>query len=226
MRGAAPWVTLTNFMSRFWRWVLAMMGVAGLGLVAVVLFGASLRDRLLDHNVQRESHTLIEAVKKVARLTTVEMNVSSFELRKDQKNLFGLLPIKCEKTVAIFYRGKVAAGFDLDDKTSLTVSTAGASASGGGRRLLVELPAPRLLYTDAPAPEVIVADGSLCNQLEASDYQSLHAEARVAVERQALAGGILKRAEDQARELIRAVALPLGFEVEVRTRTAILSSAR
>jgi hypothetical protein len=192
------------------------------GAAVVVLLGASLRDRLAGHRVERESHTLIEAVKKVAKLTTVEMNVSSFELRKDQKNLFDLLPIKCEKTVAIFYRGKVAAGFDLDDKTSLNVTV----AAPGTRRLLVELPAPRLLYTDAPAPEIIVADGSVCNRLEASDYQRLSGEAREAVERQALAGGILKKAEDQARELIRAVALPLGYEVEVKTRRSLISDAR
>jgi hypothetical protein len=207
-------------MSRLSRWVLAIAGVMALGIGAFVMFGLSLRERLADHRVERESHTLIEAVKKVAKLTTVEMNVSSFELRKDAKNLFGLLPIKCEKTVAIYYKGKVAAGFDLDDKTNLTVTV---TAPPSGRRLLVELPAAKLLYVDAPAPEIIVADGSVCNRLEASDYQRMTAEAREAVERQALAGGILKKAEDQARELIRAVAQPLGYEVDVKTRGSLLS---
>jgi hypothetical protein len=210
-------------MSRLSRWILVLAGLAALGAGAFVMFGLSLREQLADHRVQRESHTLIEAVKKVAKLTTVEMNVSSFELRKDAKNLFGLLPIKCEKTVAIYFRGKVAAGFDLDDKTNLTVTVAGPASN---RRLLVELPAPRLLYTDAPAPEIIVADGSVCNRLEASDYQRMTVEAREAVERQALAGGILKKAEDQARELIRAVGMPLGYEVEVKTRGALVSEAR
>jgi hypothetical protein len=195
----------------------------GLGVGAFGWFAADLRARLGDHRVERESHTLIEAVKKVARLTTVEMNVSSFEQRKDAKNLFGLLPIKCEKTIAVYYKGKVAAGFDLEDKTSVTVTTAGTPAA---RHLLVELPAPRILYTDAPAPEIIVADGSVCNRVEASDYQRLTADAREAVERQALAGGILKKAEDQARELIRALGGPLGYEVEVKTRASLLSSVR
>jgi hypothetical protein len=66
----------------------------------------------------------------------------------------------------------------------------------------------------------------VCNRLEASDYQRMTVEAREAVERQALAGGILKKAEDQARELIRAVGMPLGYEVEVKTRGALVSEAR
>jgi hypothetical protein len=201
------------------RW---LAGVAGVGVVGGAVAGLLLlgvgRERQ-----ERESHTLVEAVKKVARLTTVEMNVSSFELRKDVKHLFGVLPFKCEKTVAVFYRGKVAAGFDLDDKTALTVTVSEAPHT---RRLEVVLPEPRVLYTDAPAPEVVVADGSQCNRLEAEDYQRLTNEARTAVERQALAGGILKQAESHARELVTALGGPLGYEVVVKTRSPALSIAR
>jgi hypothetical protein len=167
--------------------------------------------------VEREGHTVVEAVRQVARLTTVEMEVSSFQLRRDSRNLLGFIPIKCERTVAIIFRGKVAAGFDLEDKAALTIEVVNAPA---GRKVMVELPQPQLLYTDAPPPHVVVADGSVCNQWDPSDYEKLTAEARSAAQAEALQKGILAKAEQHARELVQAVAGSLGFAVEVRTRPA------
>jgi Protein of unknown function (DUF4230) len=189
------------------------------GAVAVTAGWLGLR-HYAGQRAARESATVVEAVRKVARLTTVEMNVSSYELRRDAKNLLGFLPIKCEKTVAIFYRGKVAAGFDLDRGTGLSVNVANP---GGEKRLVVELPEPEILYTDAPAPDLVVADGSVCNRIEPADYRVLINEARTALEKAAIESGILAKAEDHARSLVTAVAAPLGFTAEVRTRRADVS---
>jgi hypothetical protein len=163
--------------------------------------------------VAREDQTLVQAVQRVARLSTIEMGVSSWQMRKDAKKLFGFLPIRCEKTVAVFYRGRVAAGFDLQPETGegLAIST-----TRGKRQMTVRLPAPRILYVDAPAPQVLIADGSICNSLEGSDYEQLHAEARTALQREAVANGILQKAETHARELIRALAEPLGYQADVQ----------
>src|SRR5687768_15131466 len=87
----------------------ALLGVAVFALGLVVL------RRMEGRRLESEGHTVVEAIQKVARLTTVEANVSSWQLRREARNLFGFLPIKCEKTIAIFYRGKVAAGFDFDE---------------------------------------------------------------------------------------------------------------
>src|SRR5688500_607925 len=134
-------------------------GALGLAIAAVAVVGLR---RFEARQLAKESHTVVQAVQKVARLSTVEMNVSSFQLRKDAKNLLSYIPIRCEKTVAIFYKGKVAAGFDFQEPNGGGLKL---TASGSDRRLLVELPPPRLLYVDAPPPEVVVADGSLCNRL-------------------------------------------------------------
>jgi hypothetical protein len=61
----------------------------------------------------------------------------------------------------------------------------------------------------------VVADGSICNRLEPEDYRRLHDEARAAVEREALKQGLLRQAEEHARELVRAVTRPFGYEVEI-----------
>ena len=189
---------------------LALALVAGLG-VSSFFYLRELRAR----RVEREGYTVVEAVRQVARLTTVEMNVSSFQLRRDSRNLLGFIPIKCEKTVALIFRGKVAAGFDLEDRDALTINVVNAPT---GRKVVVELPPPQLLYTDAPPPHVVVADGSVCNQWDPSDYEKLTAEARSAAQAEALQKGILAKAEQHARDLVQAVAGSLGFAVEVRTR--------
>lgn len=192
------------------------------GLIALAIAGGALVtyvvwQKLEGRRVEQDSHTVVDAVRKVARLTTVEMNVSSFQSRRDSKNLLGFIPIRCEKMVAVSYRGRVAAGFDLQDGRALTVTT---SVTPNGRRLRVELPPPRLLYTDAPAPEVIIADGSFCNRFEPEDYDKLHADARAAMEAEALSKGILAQAEQHARELLTAVGTALGYQVEIVAQSA------
>ncbi len=178
---------------------------------AVIAGGVLALRRLEGQRIERESHTVVEAIQKVARLTTVEANVSSWQMRKEARNLFGVLPIKCEKTIAIFFRGKVAAGYDFDRPGSLDVAF---STSPSERKVVVRFPPPRILYVDAPAPELVVADGSVCNRIEPGDYQKLHQEARAAVEREALNQGVLEKADAHARELIRAVTRPFGYEAE------------
>lgn len=198
------------------RSILLSVAVAFTALAVAVagLIGYVVWHRLEGRRAEQESRTVVDAVRKVARLTTIEMNVSSFQSRRDSKNLLGFIPIRCEKMVAVMYRGRVAAGFDLQDSRALTVTT---SVTPHGRRLRVTLPAPRLLYTDAPAPEVVVADGSFCNRFEPADYDILHTEARAAMEAEALRKGILAQAEAHARELLTAVGTALGYQVEIAT---------
>lgn len=160
-----------------------------------------------------QSATVVETVRRVMKLATVEMTVSDWRLRRDSKNLFGFIPIACEKTVAVFFRGTVSAGFDFQaaPPTTLAVHTDERS-----RVVAVDLPAPRLLYTDVPAPEFLITDGSLCNRIEAQDYARMHEEARRAVQEEALARGILERAETRAREILTEVVRPLGYSAQVR----------
>lgn len=179
-------------------------------LVAAI---AALGWRTLEgRRIERESHTVVEAVRRVTKLSTVEMGLSNWHLRRDSKNLFGVIPFRCEKTVAVFYRGKIAAGFDLGMHGSLGIDVARAP---GERHVRVRLPPPQILYTDTPAPELVVADGSICNKIEASDYERLHAEARAALQDEAIGAGILRRAEEHARQLVAEVVRPLGFTAEV-----------
>jgi hypothetical protein len=193
---------------------------------AVLALGAAtgglfLWQKARERAAHRESQTAVEALHRVARLSTVEMTVSDWRLQRDEKALFGFLPWPCRKTVAVFYRGRVAAGFDLTGAgQGLAVSIEAST-----RHLAVRLPAARLLYIDIPPPELVVADGSVCNQVTADDYARLATEARQAIERQALGAGVLARAETHARELFTEVVRPLGYQVDVTFGAAPLSAA-
>jgi hypothetical protein len=189
-------------------WAAAGLTVLGaIALVAVVAYQRSER-----RTTETASATAIEAVRRVTKLATVEMQLSNWHLRRDAKDLFGVIPIKCEKTVAVFYRGTVAAGFDLTAPGALVASV---DSQRGERTVNVHLPPARILYTDVPAPELVVADGSICNRVGPDDYSRMHTEVRAAIEREAITAGVLIRAEKHARELVDAVVRPLGFDAVV-----------
>jgi hypothetical protein len=196
------------------RLVGAIALLLGGGVATFLLVEERRRDR-----EQLESHTVTEAVRRVARLATVEMNVSNWQLRRDKKPLLGFLPIQCEKTVAVLYKGKVAAGLDLDGAAVDIVT------SPREKRVTVDVPAPRLMYVDVPPPSLVVADGSVCNRLDSPEYARIHEEARRAIEREALDGGILRRAESNARLLLEEIARPLGYTVELRLTAPPVSTA-
>jgi hypothetical protein len=189
------------------RWGLLVALVAGGALAAGVAIGLRRQPA-----AREDSRSIVQAVERVAKLATVEMSISNWRLRRDSKPLFGFLPIACEKTVAVLYRGKVAAGIDLTLPGALDVSLVDHAP---GRRAVVSLAAPQVLYLDVPAPELLVTDGSLCNRLEPDEYARLHEEARAAVRADAIEAGLLDRAEAQARALVAEVLRPLGYDVDV-----------
>jgi hypothetical protein len=192
----------------------AAAGLAVLVVIAVVAIRTFNR-----HQIERRSHSVVEAVRRVTQLATVQMTFANWQLRRDTKDLFGFVPIRCEKTVAIFYRGKVAAGFDLNSPAAVVVQTTG---NGSTPVLRVRLPPATILWTDVPPPDLIVADGSLCNRVGPDDYVRLHDDARAAVKRDALAAGVLTEAEKNARQLVTEIARPFGIEAQISFASAPL----
>jgi hypothetical protein len=198
------------------RWLL--VGGAAFLALTVTVVAWRLRERASE--LQRESQALVDSVQRIARLATVEVTVSNWQTRRDKKPLFGFIPIQCEKTLAVFYKGKVGAGFDLQG-TRLQVETDRVR-----RQVRVRLPPARLLYTDVPAPSVMVADGSLCNRFTPNDATDLAREARRAIEDEALARGVLTRAESHARQLIEGVVRPFGYELALEIEQPLAETPR
>src|SRR4051794_20159364 len=99
----------------------AVVAVSVISTLGAAIGGYLVWQRWRDRAAAQESQTVVEALHRVARLSTIEMTVSDWRLRRDEKALFGFLPWPCRKTVAMFYRGKVAAGFDLGGGRGLDV---------------------------------------------------------------------------------------------------------
>src|SRR3954452_6057119 len=119
----------------------ALVLIIALGAMAFTSVMVAFRRRARD--VDEQSQTVAETVRRVAKLTTVEMDVSDWRLRKDSKDLLGFIPVKCEKTVAAFFRGKVASAFVLAAHGAVTVEVPSVRPP---RPVTVHLPAPRILY--------------------------------------------------------------------------------
>ncbi|HET6281969.1 MAG TPA: DUF4230 domain-containing protein [Polyangia bacterium] len=192
---------------------------AGAALALVVAAAVPAIRSFQRHQIERRSHTVIEAVRRVTQLATVQMTFANWQLRRDTKDLFGFIPIRCEKTVAIFYRGKIAAGFDLNSPGALSIPT---GEKGNTTALQVRLPAATILWTDVPPPDLVVADGSICNRVGPDDYVRLHEDARAAVKRDAVNAGVLAQAEKNVRELITEIVRPFGIEAQVSFESAPL----
>lgn len=193
--------------------------VVGAALALVVAIAVVAIGVLNRHQIERRSQTVVQAVRRVTQLATVQMTFANWQLRRDTKDLFGFIPIRCEKTVAIFYRGKIAAGFDLNAPGALDVQT---KKTGTSSVVQVRLPAAAILWTDVPPPDLVVADGSICNRVGPDDYVRLHEDARAAVKRDAVNAGVLAQAEKNVRELITEIARPLGIEAQVSFASAPL----
>src|SRR3954452_16521592 len=105
----------------------AVVAVSVISTLGAAIGGYLVWQRWRDRAAAQESQTVVEALHRVARLSTIEMTVSDWRLRRDERALSGFLPWPCRKTVAMFYRGKVAAGFDLGDGRGLDVRVDSAS---------------------------------------------------------------------------------------------------
>jgi hypothetical protein len=163
------------------------------------------------HTSSSESHTVVEGVRKVLQLATVEMQISDYQVRRDSKDLWGFVPVSCDKTIVAFYRGKITAGFKLEDR-DWGLAT---SVDGVMKKITVRLPPPQIMGVDVKPPDLFLVNGSICNGIEPEDYQRLHADTRRAAERAAIGAGILTRAQANARQLLGELGRPFGWEVEV-----------
>ena len=105
------------------------------------------------------------------------------------------LPFTKEAEAFLFYAGIVSAGFDICDAPSEI------AVNHAERQVRITLPPPRILSIDIQRFETINEDSGFLNEIAPADRNRWYGEARAALERGALAGGVLDRATAHAREL-------------------------
>ena len=187
----------------------ASRGLAA-GFFAALLIGAALwaayRAGRRAGPERVSSAPVAEAMRKIAELATVEMEISDVVRYEEVKTI---LLLDFPKSATLRLRGRVLGGFDLMDADF-------AVAPDPARRAVrVRLPRARLLAID-PHFEWFDEHSGWINPITTEDRNQWMVWARGALGRAAKDAGLESRAAAHARELLEAGARALGWSAEVR----------
>jgi len=153
-----------------------------------------------------DSAPVVMAMNKIARLATVEVQVSDVVKYEEFKSfLFMSFP----KSATLRVRGSVLGGFDLQRDGVSVVAHVNA------RTVEVRLPRPSILAID-PKLEWFDEKSGLINPITPEDRTRWMAWARTSLGRIARQTGMDAKAEEQARKLLSAAAEALGWKAEVK----------
>jgi hypothetical protein len=180
------------------------------GAVATLLVAAGLATsywlgRRNGEASRSSSAPVVEAIRRVAQLATVEIQVADVVRYEEVKTL---LVFDFPKSATLRLRGRVLGGFDL----------AGADFSvrpeSARRVVLVHLPRPRLLALD-PRFEWFDENSGWINPITTEDRNRWMLWARGQLGRAAKDAGLEAQAARHGRELVAATAQALGWTARV-----------
>jgi|GEM_PF-992084 hypothetical protein len=155
--------------------------------------------------VSVDSAPVVMAMKKIARLATVEVQVSDVVKYEEFKSfLFMSFP----KSATLRVRGSVLGGFDLQrDGVSVV-------AHPETRKVEIRMPRPAILAVD-PKLEWFDEKSGMFNPITPADRNRWMAWARTSLARTARQAGMDDRAKEQARKLLAGAAEALGWTADV-----------
>jgi hypothetical protein len=184
------------------RWV--PWFVAGL-VAAAGLWGAFALGRRTAAAGRVSSAPIVVAMKKIAQLATVEVEVADVVRYEEIRTI---LVFDFPKSATLRLKGRVTGGFDLQS------SDFGVSADGPARVVHVRLPRPRLLALD-PRFEWFDEKSGWINPITSEDRNRWMLWARGALGRAAKDAGLEAKAFEHARELLSGSAQAFGWTADV-----------
>lgn len=159
---------------------------------------------MVGHRVARpayQSGPIVEAVRKVAKLATVEMEVSDVLKFEEVRTI---LVIDIPKSAVVRLRGKVTGGFDL--MNGFTVE-----ADDDAKTIRVLLPRAQVLSVEDRVEWFNETAGWL-NPVTIADRNRWTSWARGSLARTAKSRGLIEKAEQNARDLILGSVEALGWK--------------
>ncbi len=186
-------------MRRIWP-VLTLLFAA-----AAVLLWWLPRRGVVSRRETESSAPVVMAVKKVARLATVEVQVADVVQYQQVKSFFFL---DFPKSALLRVRGSVLGGFDLD------AGGFRVDAEHASRLVRVHFPGPRILAID-PRIEWLDEKSGIFNPVTPEDRTRWILWARGELGRAAREAGLYEKAEEQARTLVAGVAAAFGWKSDV-----------
>jgi hypothetical protein len=181
--------------------------IAVVALVAAVLGTGVLVARRTQLQARQEELLIVQGVRKVCKLATVEVSLADYARRTVPKTVD--LPFTKEAEAYLFFSGVASAGFDVCDEP------ARIDIDHTARRVKVRLPPPRLLSLEIKRFETINEQSGLLNAIAPEDRNRWFQDARAALEHGAMAEGVLARAEAHARELFGDFVERWGYHLEL-----------
>lgn len=192
------------------RLILALLAAGGAAVLLVALgYCAGRAARRAP-----SSAPVVTAVRKIARLATVQMEISDVLRIEEVKTI---LVFDVPKNATLRLRGKVVGGFDLDRGFAVTADEA-------RRSVRVRLPAPQILSVDDRLEWFDEKSGFL-NPITPADRTRWTTWARAALARSAKDAGLFDAASRHAKELFEDAAAAFGWTAEVTVGGAAVPSA-
>ena len=197
-------------MNRVLSLLLIAVLAAGIGALAFKAYADNQRNRVVAENAT----LLLERVRKVAKLVTVEGDVSEIFNSRQERNVTLFLPLPTrfsfQKNATVEVSGTVLVGYDLE-----------------GVDFRIDEQARTLTVRNLPEPEILAIDHQLAyrnleeswfNDFTAQDYTELNRRAKERLRDRALSSRLLEeaRAEGSAvLEGIRFMAESAGYTLVV-----------
>ncbi|HSB62677.1 MAG TPA: DUF4230 domain-containing protein [Thermoanaerobaculia bacterium] len=155
------------------------------------------------------SAPVVQAVRRIARLATIEMEVADVVRYEEVKTV---LVFDIPKNATLRLRGKVMGGFDLERGFDV-------EADAARRLVAVRLPAPQILAVDDRLEWFDERSGWL-NPITPTDRTRWTQWARGALARAAKDAGLLEKSAAHARDLFTDAASAFGWTAEVTVNGA------
>ncbi|SEP89488.1 DUF4230 domain-containing protein [Neolewinella agarilytica] len=186
-------------------------------LLGMAAFWGFSRDRSPELSTEEQSTILLQQVRKVMKLVTVEGDIAEIFDSKQTKTYTLYLPLPTPiafvKEAAVEVSGKVLVGYDLEEV-----------------RLDIDEESRTLRISNLPEPEVLAIDHqvkfkhvkeSWWNVFSSDDYSKLNERAKARLHDKALESHLVEEARQQGNGLIETIELlakASGFTVEVEGR--------
>lgn len=183
--------------------IFTIIGSVIVGVAAMYLFGAM-------QSTKSESYVTVNSISKVAKLATVEYNVSVIEERK--KELKVVLKWKTAKFLVLL-SGIVTGSVDLKNaKIDINKKTKKVNIVFGKGAVKVSQPA-----SDPKAAKFItITDRKLFKRLNSEDFTAGYQAANKKLRDTALADGIIGKTKEEAVELISNFLLSVGYSANIK----------
>jgi hypothetical protein len=177
-------------------------------IIAAMAFFLGMKQNFLTKKESYKASVVIEQVKKVAKMVSVEAEVSELYAHKDFLT-WDISPLRKKALVRV--NAKVLAGFDFD-KMVITIDSINKKV------LITHIPPSEILAIDHTLDYYDITQGTF-NSFDAEDYNTINKRAKTIIEEKAMSSNILAKSDAHKEEMIEMLRLLLqamGYELEIK----------